>query len=37
MIEKEEEKEEKEEDINSLSDGPTDKKSDGIIDERKKG
>jgi hypothetical protein len=36
MIEKEEE-EEKEEDINSLSDGPTDKKSDGIIDERKKG
>jgi hypothetical protein len=37
MIEKEEEEEEKEEDINSLSDGPTDKKSDGIIDERKKG
>jgi hypothetical protein len=26
-----------EEDIGSLSDGPTDKKSDGIIDERKKG
>jgi hypothetical protein len=36
MIEKEEEKEQ-EEDIDSLSDGPTDKKSDGIIDERKKG
>ncbi len=38
MIEKEEEKEkEREEDIGSLSDGPTDKKSDSIIDERKKG
>lgn len=39
MIEKEEEEKEKEreEDIGSLSDGPTDKKSDSIIDERKKG
>lgn len=30
-------KEEREEDIGSLSDGPTDRKSDGIIDEKKKG
>jgi hypothetical protein len=37
MIEKEEEEKELEENIGSLSDGPTDKKSDSIIDERKKG
>ncbi|HKG71119.1 MAG TPA: hypothetical protein VKA87_04425 [Nitrososphaeraceae archaeon] len=30
-------KEEREEDIGSLSDGPTERKSDGIIDEKKKG
>jgi hypothetical protein len=36
MIEKEEEEKELEENIGSLSDGPTDKKSDSIIDERKK-